>query len=128
MAPPDAERMSSWISEDMVPVLGLRIILGQQRPGTHCSGLGEARLYVRDVKVQMDLLRISVWPFRRLMVWRVLHADHPLTRTIDHTVEGVILLAQDASAEQLRPERAHLVDVRCVENHDMPHQIHKIQY
>ena len=87
--PPDAERMSSWISEDMVPRVGPGIIFGQQRPGADGSGLGEARLCVRDVKVQMDLLRISVWPFRRLTVGRVLHADHPLTRTVNHRAKPI---------------------------------------
>ena len=74
----------------------------------------------------MDLLRVSVWPLRPLMVWRVLHADHPLTRTIDHTVEGVVFV-DGAPAEQLRPERAHLADIRGVQHNDVSHQIHKIR-
>ena len=126
MAPPDAERMPSGISEDMVPMVAPGIILGQQRPGANSAGPSEARLRIGHMEVQMDLLRVSVWPLRRLMIWRVLHTDHPLTRTIDHTVEGVVFV-DDAPAEQTRPECAHLADVSGVQHNDVSHQIHKIR-
>jgi hypothetical protein len=126
MAPPDAERMSSWISEDMVPMVASRIILGQQRPSADGAGPSEARLHIRHMEVQMDLLRVPVGPLRRTMLRRVLHTDHPLTRMIDHTVEGVVFV-NDAPTEQPRPKRAHLADVSGVQHNDVSHQIHKIR-
>ena len=77
MSPPEAERVACGVGIHPVPLGGGQIVGCLQQASTELECLGVGACGVIDVQIEMDLLRISVRPYRWDMVGSELNADHP---------------------------------------------------
>lgn len=122
MSPPDAERVSCRVGIHLVAFLGLQVARSKER-GAQPGRLLVRSNRVRDVQVQVDLLRTAVWPARSYVIRRQLHADAPLTGRVEHTMKGRVVI-DDAAPEQARPEGALPSDLSRIENNHLANGVH----
>lgn len=82
--------MARRICVNLEPIGGIRIVSRFQNPGTESNCFLVSFLQVFYVHVQMELLlRRSIWPLGRDMVWRQLEGKSP--HAIDYHAVPVIV-------------------------------------
>ena len=74
------------------------------------------------VKVQVDLLRTTVRPVGRQMVWDELDPDDPAIFGIEDIVE--VIVGQHSTVEHASPERALCCEIAGIEDDHTSHHSH----
>jgi len=106
----------------LVTLGGIEIRSWLEQPGPEGDCLFVRGSLVLDVEVQMHLLGSPVRPVGRHMVRCQLHADPPLSSSVDDAVPIVVL--DDVPAEDASPERALGTQVSRVEHDYLTHHVH----
>lgn len=114
MAPPDTERVTRRVGIHLKPFLGIEIVgfVEQPRTASHCVTV--RFVWILDVQVQVDLLCVSVRPIGLNMIRSQLNTQEPAALGIENAVERVV--GVDPTVEHPRPERAHSIDISCIEH------------
>ena len=122
MSPPEAERVACWVGINLVALGGGQIVGCLQQASTELDCLGVGAYWVIDVQIEMDLLWVSIRPFRWDVVGRELNADHPAPVRVEDAVKRVI--DEDAAAEHARPKSALGGQVSRVEHNYLSRGLH----
>lgn len=121
VTPADAERMTRRVGVHLMPLRTAEVVRPEQASAQRHRPL-MCDYGVLDVKVDVYLLWLAVWPLRRPVLRRKLDAYSPLTMGIDNAVE--LLVLKDTPLEQRAPERALRVKIRGIEHDDGAYQLH----
>jgi hypothetical protein len=103
VSPTDAKRMPGRVRVHLVALGGIEIRSWLEQSGTKGDCLFVRGSRVVDVEVEMHLLGSPIRPVRRNMVRRQLHANPPLSSSVDDAVPIVFL--EDVPTENTCPER-----------------------
>lgn len=124
MTPADAERMARWIGIHLMSLGRAEVVssLEQTSAERHDFRVGAGR--VVDMQVEMDLLRIPVWPLRWNVIRRKLDADTPLSFGIHNAVPAIFIVGIDAPTEHAGPEGAFGGQVGRIEHDDLSGDFH----
>ncbi len=114
--------MTCWVGIHLVSFGRGQIVGCLEQASTELDCLGVGACWVIDVEIEMDLLRVSVRPFRWDVVGSELNADHPAPVRVEDAVKCVI--DEDAAAEHARPESALGGKVRRVEHNYLSRGLH----
>lgn len=124
VAPSDAEGVAGGVGIDLTALVGGEVA-GLQEPRSGGHGSFMRRVGVCGVQVEVDLLRCTVGPLRRLVVRGELDSEPPLPIGVDDAVESVVIV-DDVTVQERGPEGALSSDVSSIEDNHRSNKVHEL--
>jgi hypothetical protein len=122
MTPPDTEGVTRRVRVHLMAFRFSEVNGFSQQTSAESEGLGVCRDGVVNMKIQVDLLRITVGPLRRQMAWGELDPDDPAILGIEDVVEVVV--GKHSAIEHASPEGALGIEIAGIEDHYPSHDFH----